>query len=247
LEPIDYSLITHKADIYPDFVHAYGIGKDFYSTVLAYNSGKFPKGKEPQSWKDFWDVKKYPGPRALENTPYNNLEIALVADGVPRESLYPLDMDRAFRSLDRIKPYITVWWKSGAQPAQLLTDKEVDMTSIWNGRAFAIQQAGAKVGVQWNEGVFMGTGWVIPKGCKNKELALKLVDFTLDPKRQARNSEILGYPMANQKLFDYIEPEIGPYLPTYPQHFQKRIHVNDLWWIENRIAAQDRWNEWMLK
>ena len=55
--------------------------------------------------------------------------IALLADGVPADKLYPIDMDRAFHKLDEIKPHITVWWTTGAQPAQLLLDKEVVMAT----------------------------------------------------------------------------------------------------------------------
>ena len=42
----------------------------------------------PQSWKDFWDVKRFPGPRGLYKCFYYNYEAALLAAGVkPRGSL----------------------------------------------------------------------------------------------------------------------------------------------------------------
>ena len=42
-------------------------------------------------------------------------ECALMADGVDPANLYPIDWDRAFKSLDKIKPSILKWWKSGAE------------------------------------------------------------------------------------------------------------------------------------
>jgi putative spermidine/putrescine transport system substrate-binding protein len=146
LEPIDYNIVgngmhgVYRKDLYEEFLHPYGVADGFYTSLIGYNAEKFLEGKGPTGWKDFWDVEKFPGPRALQSGPWNNLEFALVADGVPPEELYPLDVDRAFQVLDRIKPHVKVWWTSGAQPVQLLTDKEVDMTSIWNGRLLWIKK-----------------------------------------------------------------------------------------------------------
>lgn len=36
-------------------------------SVLAYSAEAFPPGKHPQSWADFWDVERFPGPRGLRN------------------------------------------------------------------------------------------------------------------------------------------------------------------------------------
>ncbi len=246
LEAIDYTIVD-KTGIYEEVLHPYGVGKAFYSTVLAYNSAKYPKGKHPKSFKDFWDVGNFPGPRSLQNDPFNNLEFALVADGVPPDKLYPLDIDRAFRSLDRIKPHVRVWWTAGAQPAQLLTDKEVDMASAWNGRIYAIQKQGAQVEIEWNQGMLQFSNWVVPKGAKNKKLAMEFINFTHQPKLQAEYAEFVGYPGLSKKAFEFIKPEFAPNLPTYPEHYRKQVVVNYQWWHENREKVQERWNAWIMK
>jgi putative spermidine/putrescine transport system substrate-binding protein len=246
LEPIDYSKID-TSTVYETALTKYGLGKAFYSTVLGYNSAKYPDGKHPKSWKDFWDVKKFPGRRALRNAPENNLEFALMADGVPPDKLYPLDIDRAFKSLDRIKPYITVWWTSGAQPAQLLTDGEVDMASAWNGRLWAVQKEGAKVGIEWNEGVLMLSSWVIPKGAPHKKTALEFLNFSLNPKLQACYANTVGYPGLSKEAFKYIDPKISPNLPTYPENYKKQVLMNYDWWLHNREKVEELWNKWILK
>src|SRR5205823_2462578 len=88
-------------------------------------------GTQPKSWADWWDVKKFPGARSMRDHPVDNLEFALIADGVAMDKLYPLDVDRAFKKLDQIKPHVNVWWSTGQQPAQLLLDKQFWIDDAW--------------------------------------------------------------------------------------------------------------------
>jgi putative spermidine/putrescine transport system substrate-binding protein len=134
IEKLDFAKLPNAASMPENYRSPYSVAYEFYSSVLAYRQTKYPAGAAPDSWADFWDVKKFPGRRALRNHPLATLEAALMADGVAPDKLYPLDVDRAFKKLEEIKPYITVWWTSGAQSAQLLNDGEVDMVMAWNGR-----------------------------------------------------------------------------------------------------------------
>jgi putative spermidine/putrescine transport system substrate-binding protein len=247
-EPIDYSVINTK-DLESSGIHKYGMAKGFFSIVLAYNTKAFAPGKpHPSSWKDFWDIKKFPGPRALRKNPRDNIEFALLADGVPMDKLYPLDVDRAFKSLDKIKPHITVWWDSGAQPAQLLANGEVVMASAWNGRIFPLTQAGAPVEIEWNQGSINFSYWSVLKGAKNKGNAMKFLNFfNIDPKRQARYSERVTYPGLNKKMYPEIDPKMVPHINMSPQNAQKQFIYNVMWWVENLDKVTERWNEWMLK
>src|SRR2546425_227843 len=72
--------------------------------LLTYSTKAYAQGRAPLSWPDFWDAKKFPGPRGYYNAPTYSLEFALIADGAPKDKLYPLDVPRALKSLDRIKP-----------------------------------------------------------------------------------------------------------------------------------------------
>jgi len=133
-EAIDYGVVD-KTPLMPGTAQPCGVVTNIYSTVLAYDTQVYPDpAKRPKTWQDFWDVNKFPGPRALRRSPRGTLEFALLADGVPPESLYPLDVQRALRNLDKLKPHITVWWESGQQPVQLLASREVVMSSAWSGR-----------------------------------------------------------------------------------------------------------------
>jgi putative spermidine/putrescine transport system substrate-binding protein len=246
LEPIDYTVVK-KADLLPEAALPYALGGGYYSTILAYNTNKFPKGKHPQSWAEFWDVKKFPGRRSLRNSPADTLEIALLADGVASDKLYPLDVDRAFKSLDRIKSHIAVWWTVGAQPAQLLTDKEVDLATSWNGRITDIQRKGAPVEIEWNQEILSLSYYGVVKGAKHKMNAMKYLAFRQRPDRQAEWIKTLPYPGASKSIFKYVTPELAKVLPTYPEHLKNAARVNFEWWLENADKVQERWNAWMLK
>ncbi len=236
-----------KANILPGAQHEYGVGIEFWGGALAYSTKTYPGEKHPLTWADFWDVKKFPGDRALFNRPYDMLEIALLADGVPMNKLYPLDVDRAFRSLDKIKPYVTVWWEKGAQPAQLITDGEVDMTYCYSGRIANIIKDGVPAGLSF-DGASVNIEWlVIPRGSKKVKEANQFIAFCAQPKPQADFNAAMQYGPINRKAFDYIAPEVAKLLPTAPQYVNNVWIPDAEWWAENDQQITERWNAWLLK
>src|SRR5918993_1067098 len=138
LEPIDFSVVD-RAKLDPRFTSDHFVGSFYYSFVLGYNKSALG-GKEPKSWADLFDTKAIPGKRTFYKwSAPGVLEIALLADGVAPDKLYPLDLDRAFKKLDSIKSEI-VWWSGGAQSQQLLASGEAPLGQFWNGRVFAVQK-----------------------------------------------------------------------------------------------------------
>ena len=231
--------------VMPEAVTANWLGVDVYSTILAYRTDKFG-GNGPKTWADFWDVQKFPGRRSLRRNPLDTLEQALMADGVPIDKLYPLDLDRAFRSLDRIKKHISVWWTGGAQSMQLIQSGEVDMISAWNGRAQAAIDGGAPVAIVWNQGLYSIEGWGIPKGTPNAEAAKAFVRFCADAKRQAAFTDDLAYGPTNLKAYDSIAPKRASILPTAPDNIKVMRLASPEWWYANREKATERFNAWLL-
>lgn len=246
LEPMDYSLVYTK-NIIPEAMNPYGIANSFWGGVLAYSKTTFPGDKGPRSWANFWDVEKFPGERALFKRPFGTLEIALLADGVPNNKLYPLDVDRAFKSLDKIKPYISVWWEKGAQPPQLLTDKEVDMCYAYSGRIVVIKKEGVPVDFVWNGALLNLEFWVIPKGAKNKKEAMQYIAFVNNsPQIQANFAMQLPYGPTNKKAWKLIDPKFLGDIAGNPELSDKMVIVNGKWWAENEEKVLERWNEWIL-
>jgi putative spermidine/putrescine transport system substrate-binding protein len=215
-EKIDYSLVDTD-NIDPVFRHEFACDMLPYATIAAYRTDVFG-GKAPQNWADFWDTKTFPGPRSMIGGASNSIELefALLADGVPIDKIYPIDIDRAFASLSKIKPAVVKWWETGAVPAQMLTDKEVVMTTAWNGRISAIQDAGAPVEIMWNQGRLARDAWTVPKGAANRVNAMKFIAFTTLPIPQARLSSLIPYGFVNRKAPEYMTEERLSMLPTSP-------------------------------
>ena len=189
-EPIDPKIVD-RSKFQPQAQMSHVFSPSCYSTVMCFRPDAFPKGG-PKSWADFWDVKAFPGPRSMRNHPVDNLEAALMADGVTPEQLYPLDVDRAFKKLDTIHKHINVWWSTGQQPAQLLVDKEVVLATGWNGRFYDLIRKEAPLVMEWGGGILKQGSWVVPKGAKDQYWSMKLLALMSDPKRQAANAEILA-------------------------------------------------------
>ncbi|MCC7271245.1 MAG: ABC transporter substrate-binding protein [Alphaproteobacteria bacterium] len=246
LEPLDHSIIDLSR--FPDAVkgNKYLFPRSVYSTVLGYRKDKLKAG-HPVGWAQFWDVKKFPGRRSLRNHPVDNLEYALLADGVPKDKLYPIDLDRAFRKLDEIRPHINVWWTAGAQPAQLLIDGEVDMATGWSGRFYDLVMKDAPVAIEWEGGAVKESDFAIPKGAKNVYWSQKFLALMAEAERQAIYTNELGYPGLNLDLVKFVEPKVLPLLITSPENLPKQFFNDIVWWADNQQVAIDRWNKWMLK
>ncbi len=251
LEKLDYSLVDKGIlnQIDKSLIHPYGMAFHYWAVVIAYNTKSFPKDP-PKNWKDVWDAKKFPGPRSLKGCGEGiipNLESALMADGVSLEKVYPIDIERAFKSLDRIKPHVVKWWTSGALPAQLLTDNEAVIVDTYNGRIEAIQKAGAPVAIEWTQGLLDNDVWAIPKGAKNFKNAMKFISFSLRADRQAEYANIIPYGPVNPEAYKLIKSERVNMLPSHPENMKRMLKFNSDWWGENHDKVIEIWNSWMLK
>ncbi len=214
---------------------------------MAYNKKTLKGAKPASSWADFWDVNNFSGPRALQDQGPFNLEFALLADGVPMDKLYPLDLDRAFKKMDKIKNNITVWWKNGAQQVQLLTSGEVNYSSAWNGRVNVAQSKGVPLEIVWNGGCMDLDWWCVPKGNPNKDLAMKFIDFALSAERQGEQAaKYIAYGPTNLNAFKYIPANRAKQLPSYPENLKKQFMHNADYWGKKLSKVTERWKTWMI-
>lgn len=248
LEPLDYALLPNAKDLDARLRGSHTVGEWTFSTVMAWNT-KTVKNP-PKTWADFWDSKNFPGRRALSANPRQMLEAALLADGVEPDKLYPLDVERAFRKLEQIKPELALWWSSGAQSVQLLTDGEIDMEAIWNGRAQAAIDDGAQAGYTYNQGIFDVECFMVPKGAKNKVAAMKVINVMLDARNQATAASLIDYGPVNPKAFDtgIIPAERLKRLPSSPENLKLQAKLDPGWYAtEDADKAFDRWTKLLQK
>lgn len=247
LEPLDFDIISVEGfDEAAYSTHWAGI--IYFSTVIGYDRDHFGDNP-PRSWADFWDVENFPGARSLRNNPVSTLEMALLADGVPRDEIYPLDLDRAFAKMEEIRDHIDVWWTSGAQSAQLIADGEVDMISIWNGRLDAVVEDGINAGFTYNDGIASLDCLAIPRGAPNKDLAMEALAMMLAPEQQARLPQYINYGPTTSLAFDLgiITDEQMAISPSAPENLAVQLITDADWWAENRQAVQARWDEFITR
>ena len=245
-EPIDYSLFDPAIPEHHRYVHSVDMLP--YAQIIGYRTDAFPEG--PQNWADFWDAERFPGPRTMISgsgglTPF--LEAALMADGVPKDQLYPIDIERAFTSLSRVREHVVRWWEAGAIPAQMLSDNEAVLAVIWNGRMKALLDAGIPVAPQWNEGGLLTDVWAIPKGADNASNAQKFAAFITMAIPQARLSKLIPYGSVNPGSNQYFSEEELKSFITAPPIIDQLFIYNTEWWAENLDEVLDRWNEWILE
>jgi putative spermidine/putrescine transport system substrate-binding protein len=145
-------------------VDKYGIKVEDNGSVLVWNTEALG-GKTPTSTADLFNTSEFPGKRCLYKYPVSagTLEVALLADGVPADAMYPLDVDRALAKLDTIKAD-TVWWESGSTVIQLLNNGECAMGMVWTGRVYdAIVNQGLPLDFTWSGGLTTAAYFAVPK------------------------------------------------------------------------------------
>ncbi|MGH0237107.1 ABC transporter substrate-binding protein [Sinorhizobium meliloti] len=229
-----------KSAVHPSYVLV-----NTSSYVLAWNKDK-PALK---SWADFWDTQKFPGTRALRDDPLENIIVALLADGVPLDEVYPPDVDRAFKKLEQIKPSIVTWWASGAQSAQLLGSGEADYVGIWATRAGAAIKEGANAEFTWNEGILIPDCLFIPKGAPNAGLAKKVLERVLKADLQAKLPTVIDASPVNSEVYEQnlIPADLMAKQATSPENLKIQVWTDGEWWAANGAAVREKWSAFKLQ
>ena len=230
-----------------------------YSTTVAYRTDMVADGAEaPSDICALFDTETYPGKRSLEQRPINNLEWALLCDGVAKEDVYDVleteeGQDRAFAKLDTIKDD-TIWWCAAAEPPQLLADGEVVIASSYNGRFFsAIVEQDQPLTMLWDAQVFDLDGWIIPAGLPEDRLARvkDFVRFATDTQRLADQAAYISYGPARLSSAPLVGKhaelgiDMGPHMPTDPENAKNTFVYNYEWWADYRDDLDAKFQAWL--
>ncbi len=225
-----------------------------YSTTFGYRTDLV--SEPPTTIADVFDLAKIPGKRSLEKRPINNLEWALLADGVAADDVYdtldtPEGVSRAFAKLDTVKDQV-VWWEKGAQTPQLLADGEVVMGSTYNGRLFSvIEEDKQPIAMMWDWQVFDIDGWVIPKGAPHMEETLSLLSFATDTQRLADQAKYISYGPVRASSAPLVGKhatlgiDMAPHMPTDPNNAKTTLLFNYEWWADNRDDMNEQFAAWI--
>jgi len=230
-----------------------------YSTTFGYRTDVAEwNGAVPEGICDVFDLEAFPGQRALQKRPLDNVEWALMCDGVAAEDVYDtLETDegvaQALAKLDTIKDDV-IWWSAGAETPQLLADGEVVMGSTYNGRLFSvIEEQDQPVAMMWDAQVFDLDGWVVPEGLseERKNRALHFLMFATDTQRLADQAAYISYGPARTSSGPLVgkHAELGidmaPHMPTDPANSATGFLQNYEWWADNRDDLDQKFQAWL--
>jgi putative spermidine/putrescine transport system substrate-binding protein len=264
LEPIDAATLPSGPNGAPaalDFVAgAIGpcwVGSVVYSQIVAYDPRRFA-GREPSRLTDFFDLKDFPGPRALRRaSPKFNLEMALLADGVAPGDVYatlstPQGVARALAKLDTIRGAL-VWWTSEDPPARMMTEGRAAFSTILNGDTFDAATHGNRLGAIWDRQLYEFDVFGIPKGDPKRGTAMDFIRFATQAQGLAAVAGWVPYGPARASALPYVgaNPELKiammPFLPTTREHFATAFAIDDEWWRLHGADVDAPWQAWLAK
>jgi len=234
---------------FPQAVSDCGAGAYLSAIALAWDHDKFTT---PPLWSDFWDVARHPGRRGLQRTAHGTLEIALLADGVSPGDVYktlrtPDGLDRAFRKLDQLKPYIQ-WWDQPSQPAQWLAAGKVLLTSA---PAPTVATAGAsahkRLAVQWTGSLTSTESFVVPQNAPRPAVSAIALAVAADPARQALLGAATGLGPAIREGVDLLPALAHAQNVAAADNLAGALAMDDGFWVDNKAKLEARFTEWLSK
>jgi len=239
---------TAATDFVPGALHPCGIGALIWSQAIAYDLSAFKK-RPPRTLADFFDLQAFPGNRGLFAGAEGNLEIALMADGIPPEDVYdilrkPGGVDQALAILDRIRPAAR-FWQDGAAPEKLLNGGQVVMTTAYAARFLRPRQGARRpAGLMWSNQLWRATYWAIPAGQDRSIDAQRFIAFATDPPRLGELAARLWFGPARKSGFEAAPPNIRDDLPTARRHFHDALQFDSGFWDEFGEKIEPRFQAW---
>lgn len=241
LEDIDYSIVD-KSKIRPEHVAQWGCASYMFANVITYQTNAFG-GRKPMTWKDFWNVKDFPGKRGLRKHIDGQIEAALLADGVDPKKLYPIDMKRALDKIKQIKEHC-IFWSTGAEAQQLLRDQEVSMCNLWNHRSSVMRrETNGRVDFHFNEGIAWVAAWIVPKNNPAGKDVFQLIRMAQEPERQVALFKLVGNGPTNPAASAMLPDDEKILDPGSPANYPLQVPVNNKWYADNSAAALTQYIE----
>jgi putative spermidine/putrescine transport system substrate-binding protein len=209
---------------------------------IGYVPGRAKAG-HPKTFAELWDVKAFPGRRAFRTRVSETLEVALIADGVDPTKLYPLDVERGFKALDRIKPHVAKWIEQTPQTISLLQSNEVDYVYTYNGRVASAKKDGADIGFVTEQNLILNQYLAVLRGSKRRDSAMRFISFVLRPDRQAEYANHYYSLPVRKSAMPLVNADVKAAIPDLAD--PKNVIMNDTWWAANYVTLDRRFKEWL--
>ncbi len=236
VQRINYDLVKKSDAISEAFTLEYGAAPYSFSSVLAYDSSKFPTA--PTGWRDFWDLGRFPGTRLLRRDALAVLDAAQIALGKDPANLYPLDLRASLGKVREIRRQ-SVYWTSGSESEQFMRTGEAVMGQIWHTRAKVLEQeTNGRIKFIWNQGMLQAGIFVIPRNNPGGEGAQRLLASMLgNPEPQVELLKFLGNGPTNPRAAALVPEEFRRFNPTDPANAALQVTLNGNWWGDNYTQA----------
>jgi putative spermidine/putrescine transport system substrate-binding protein len=241
--PIDYSLFPQATLDTMDerWKQPNAIGYAEVPIVIAWSEEAFPGEDKPDTWAKFWDVETYPGGRSLQGfSAFKVLEAALLADGVAKEELYPLDIDRAFAKLEELKPHVPKWWTSGTEAQQLLTSGEVSVIGISNSRIENLMDQDLPYTYTLNEAIVHSDFIGVVNGAPHANAAMAVLAFRFEPAIGAAIGELWRQPIPSTAVWECASPEMRERWTTSPENQELIVVTDPFYWASEAPEGDGR-------
>lgn len=246
-------------DFVPGAVGPCWVASVVYSQIIAYAPIKF-RDAQPNTLADFFDVKKFPGKRALNrSTAKLNIEMALLADGVAPADVYivlstPQGVARALAKLDRLRGDV-VWYAGANEAAKMLADGRAAMAAMPNWAVFDTNNEtpanSVELDIVWDRQLYELEVFGIPRGNPKTAKAMDFIRFATQAQNLGAMASWIAYGPARKSGLAFVKsnPELKvamtPYLPT--AHFETAFAVDDGWWRLHGEDVNTLWQAWVAK
>lgn len=234
---------VRRCDLVDKAYQDYAAGSYAYSVVLGWST---KLANTPTNWADFFDTKKFPGKRAFPKSIYaGTAEIALLADGVSKDKMYPLDFGRAFAKLNTIKKDL-VFYDSYAQGQQYMVQGSASMIATANSRMIELKSNGQKVDFTYQDAILYPWGaFAMPQHGPNPDAANALVDFLSTPEQQAAVAKNLFLGPTVSAAFDLLSASDKAEQPNSPENKAKALTVNTAVAAKQDAEYVKRFTAWL--
>lgn len=262
LEPIPWVMLAPapdgtwaEDDFLEDTTTECGVGTSLYSTVYAYSDNAFP-GAKPTTIGDFFDHERFPGRRGMRRSPQANLEMALMADGVPPADVYaalrsPAGRERALGKLDSLRDHVD-WWTDAGDPVQMLADGDVVMTTAFNNRMFHARFVDRQpFSIVWHGQVVEIGQMGIVRGTPKLGQALRFIRLassteaiaTLSRHTAQSPSRVSAMPLVTTHTGTGVD--LQPHLPTTAENMEYALRSDWRWWSDNIEEMDELFRIWL--
>lgn len=225
-------------DYDPD--NAYSVPYTWGTVGILYNTTMVDEVVD--SWDILWDP-KYAKEILMLDSQRDSIAVALLKLGYSINTLDPHELEEAGELLKEQKPLVLAYVVDEGQDKMIAG--EAALAVVWSGEAtnarmenpdlaFAIPNEGTNV---WFDVM------AVPKDAKNKDGAMRFINFMNDPEIALKNAEYTGYATPNKAARDMLPREIAEDRSIYPEEedlVDAEIFVN----LGQTLSIYDRiWTE----